>query len=257
MHLGAVTLGRGGNVGSSGCQRGNCTNFGSDRRMRAGRNFVHVTCGCSGRCWRCGCWSRSGAGHFQLEDKITGANFVFQCDADAFHHAGSRRGDFHAGLVRLQGDQRLISFDAIADLDQNLDDLGFAVRADVWHMYVLHAAAGLRGWCRCGGRSGSSSCFRCFCRCCGRRRWCLGSAFGFQLKQFVAFFQAVAQLYFQTFHHTAFRRGDFHAGLVRLQGQHALIGLDAITDLDHQFDYFTLTTTDVGYANQFTHRFAP
>ena len=86
--------------------------------------------------------------YFELEDEVASADFVFQLDRNAFHHAGSRRRDFHGGLVGLQGDQRLVGFDGVADLDQQLNDLGLARRTDVRNMNVLNSGSG--GCSRCG-----------------------------------------------------------------------------------------------------------
>ena len=198
--------------------------------------------------------------YFELEDEVTGADFVFQLDRDAFHHAGSRRWDFHGSLVGLQGDQRLVGFDGVADLDQQLDDLGLARRTDVRDVNVLDGRGG-----RCSGRGwsslGSGRLFSSRCRCSGGRsrgrRGCISSAFDFQLQQFVAFFQAVAQLHFQAFDHAGLGSRDFHARLVRLEGQDALVGFDGVADLHKQLDYFTFTAADVRYANEFAHKKSP
>src|SRR5690606_39527921 len=79
----------------------------------------------------------------------------------------------------------------------------------------------------------------------------------FQLQQLVAFFQAVAELYLQALDHPVLGRRDFHAGLVGLQGQQALFGLDAIANLDEQFDDFAFAAANVRDTNQFAHFFAP
>jgi len=124
---------------------------------RCGLGFCsRCGCRCSGRCSFSfgssrsgGGWSgsRCGALYFQLEDEVTGADFVFQLDCDAFHHASSRRRNFHGSLVGFQGDQRLVGFDGVANLDQQLDDLGLARRTDVRNMNVLN-----RGGGRCSSR---------------------------------------------------------------------------------------------------------
>ncbi|MCY1524946.1 hypothetical protein D9M68_599070 [compost metagenome] len=249
MHLGAVAAGcadrrSGGRLRSSGLRRGR-----SGSRCRSGRRR-----GC-GRLFRGG--RRSSASHLELEDQVAGADFVTDLDRHAFHHAGGRRGDFHAGLVRLQGDQRLVGFHRVAGLHHHLDDAGLAGRTDVRHLDILHA-----GRCRRrGGRGG-----------CGSRGWSLGlgslgsrsrrfggrgTTLDFQLENLVAFLQGVAQLDLDALHHPGPGAGDFHAGLVRLQGQQALVGLDAVADLDQQFDDFPFAAADVGYANQLTHRASP
>ena len=196
-----------------------------------------------------GC-ATSGA---QLEDQVAGADFGIQLDQHFFHHAGSRRGDFHGGLVGFQGDQRLVGFDCVAGLDHDFDDLDLAVGADIRHVHILHAAAGCSSWR--GSRGGHLRCSsgRCFGF---RRRRRFGGTFDFQHQQLIAFLQAVADLDLDFLDHAGFGRGHFHGGLVGLQGQYALIGFDTVADLDQQFNHLAFTA-EVGYANQLTHRYAP
>jgi len=220
-----------------------------------------------GRCWsrgssRRGSLGRSGgwgsARHLQHQDQVAGTHFVVQLDADAFHHAGFRRRDFHAGLVRFQGDQRLISLDGVADLDRDLDDLGLARRTDVRHVHVLAGGSSGRGRC-CSRRRGCGCLWRSSRGGSGRRRrrGCCGSTLDFQLQHVVAFFQAVAQLDLDGLDHAGLGSRDFHARLVRLQGQQALVGFNAVADLHQQFNYFTLTAADVRYANDLAHENSP
>ncbi|MCY1411627.1 hypothetical protein D9M71_270160 [compost metagenome] len=228
-----------------GCRCGGCS-----RSRGRGR--------CGGRCSSLG-WSRggrSGASNAQLEDQGAGADVVIQLDLDALHHACGRGGDLHAGLVGFQGDQRLLGGDGIAGLDQDFDDLGGAVRADVRHEDFLHAGGGGRrggGLCRCGGGL-LFSLGRGSCSLSGRRG---SGTLDFQFQQFVAFLEAVAQLDLQALDHAGLGSRDFHAGLVRFQGQQALFGFDAVANLDEQLDHFTFAAADVGYANQFTHNASP
>src|SRR5699024_3335840 len=104
-------------------------------------------------------------------------------------------------------------------------------------------------------------CSRLFSCWCGRSRRgcvrCRRGAFDFQLQQFVAFFQAVAQVYFQAFDDAGLGSRDFHARLVRLQRQYALIGFDTVADFYKQFDDFTVTAADVRYSNEFAHKYSP
>ncbi|MNF76530.1 hypothetical protein D3C84_586460 [compost metagenome] len=217
---------------------------------------------CCGRCWsRGGCGSlgrcggrRSGASDLELEDQVAGADVGIQLDLDALHHAGGRRGDLHAGLVGFQGDQGLLGGHGVAGLDQHFDDLDLAVGADIRHADILHAGAGGRR----GGdlRRSSGGLFFGLRRGSLSRGHCSGTL-DFQFQQFIAFLQAVAQLDLQALDHTGLRCGDLHAGLVRFQGQQALIGFDAVANLDEQLDHFTFAAADVGYANQFTHNASP
>ncbi|VVO26179.1 hypothetical protein PS704_04625 [Pseudomonas fluorescens] len=216
----------------------------------------------SGRRCSCLCWRGSSRGrsarHFQFQDQVAGADFVVELDADALDYASGRRWDFHAGLVGFQGDQRLISLDGVADLDLDLDDLGLARRTDVRHVHLLSRSGSRRGcWRWSSGRSSGRFLFS-FCSWrSGSRRGRRSGTFDFQLQQFVAFFQTIAQLHFQALDDTGLRRRHFHARLVRFQRQDALVGFDTVADLYKQFNYFTFTAADVRYANEFAHRISP
>ena len=241
VNLGVATGSRSGSNRCRGSSRGSSGRCGGRSRFSLGR-------GSSGRCRSS---SRGSTRDFQLEDQVASADFVFQLAQDFFDHAGSRRRDFHGGLVGLQGNQRLVGFDGVADLDQHFDDLGLARRTDVRHVDVLHAG-GSRGCCRSWGRGGFGGRSRRSSLGRSLRGRCSG-ALGFQDQQLVAFFQAVAQLDLQFLDDAGFRGRDLHGGLVGLQGQQALVSLDTITDLDEQLDDFTFTAADVRYANEFAH----
>ena len=123
-----------------GCHRqcGNGADFGDNGwRGICGRA---VACSWSWS-WSWSCGGRRGgscgAGDAQLEDRITGTDFVVQLDAQALNHAGGRRGDFHTGLVGFEHQKRLISLDSVTDLDQQFDDLGLTRGANVRHRDVL------------------------------------------------------------------------------------------------------------------------
>ena len=193
-----------------------------------------------------------------IVSKDSSADFVIQLDRNTLNHTGGWRWNFHAGLVGLESDQGLISLNGIAGLDQDFDDFSFARRADIRDMNVLDGSSGRCSRGRRGlgsrssrffGRSRSCSRGRCF-----RRR---SGALGFQFQQFVAFFQAVAQLDLQALDDTGLGSRDFHARLVRLQGQDALIGFDTVADLYKQFDDFAVTAADVRYSNEFAHKNSP
>ncbi len=248
VDLGAVAAGcadrsRGIGLGWRRGRRGGLLLGGGRRGL--GRSGCRLLFGC-----------RSGAFHLQLEDQVAGADFVTDLDRDAFHHAGGRRGDLHAGLVGFQGDQRLVGLDRVAGLDHHFDDVGLAGRADVRDLDVLDAGCGGGGrlaLARGGSRRFGFRRFRLGGRCLGLGFGRLFAAFHFQLEDFVTFFQGVADLRLDAFHYPGLGTGDFHAGLVGFQGQQALIGLDLVAGLDQQLDDFTLTVADVGYANEFAH----
>src|SRR5690606_10700656 len=65
----------------------------------------------------------------ELDQVVAFLERVTDVDLDGFHHSGFGRGDFHAGLVRLQCDQTLFGFDGITHLDQDFNDLTFAADA--------------------------------------------------------------------------------------------------------------------------------
>ncbi|VDR29747.1 Uncharacterised protein [Raoultella terrigena] len=79
---------------------------------------------CSGRSWRCGflflrrCSGCCTIGGIENHDKFTGLGFVANGDFNLFNDASLRRRDFHRGFVTLYGDQRLFSFNFVANFDQ-------------------------------------------------------------------------------------------------------------------------------------------
>ena len=153
----------------------------------------------------------------------------------------------------------MISLNGIAGLDQDLDDFGFARRADIRDVNVLDGSGGRcsRGRWGLGSRGGSWL----FSRGRGSRRgWRFrrrSGALGFQFQQFVAFFQAVAQLDLQALDDTGLGSRDFHARLVRFQGQDALVGFDTVADFYKQLDDFAVAAADVRYSNEFAHKYSP
>ena len=225
VHLGAAALGCIGRVGSCSRQRGDGAYFCGHFRCGAFRYAVHFLAGLRRRSGRC------SARDLELENQVAGADLVIQLDQHFFHHAGSRRGDFHGGLVGLQGQQALVGFDAVAGLDHDLDDLALGAGADVRHAHVLHAAAARCGG-RCRGCGGCGSLRRRGRRSRGRR----SSSFDFQLEDQVASADFIIQLDQHLLHHAGSRRGDFHGGLVGLQGDQRLVGFDGVAGLDHDFD---------------------
>ncbi len=76
------------------------------------------------------CSSRCTVGGIENHDQFTGLGFVADRDFDLFNNASLRRRNFHRGFITLYDDQRLLSFNFVAHVDQNLGDLYF-VRADV------------------------------------------------------------------------------------------------------------------------------
>lgn len=94
----------------------------------------------------------AGVFRFQFDQLRALLQRIAQVDLDGLDHAGLRARHFHAGLVRLQHHQALLGLDAVAFLDQYLDDLTFA--ADVRyldqfaHTVLLSSPA---GW-SCRGR---------------------------------------------------------------------------------------------------------
>src|SRR5690606_34801239 len=71
-----------------------------------------------------------------------GLGFVADLDRQGFHHTRLGRRNFHAGLVRLAGDQRLIRLDAVASLDHYLNNIGAAAGADIRDTDFFHGFTG-------------------------------------------------------------------------------------------------------------------
>lgn len=179
VDLGAVAAGcadrsRGIGLGWRRGRRGGLLLGGGRRGL--GRSGCRLLFGC-----------RSGAFHLQLEDQVAGADFVTDLDRDAFHHAGGRRRDLHAGLVGFQGDQRLVGLDRVASLDHHFDDVGLAGRADVRDLDVLDTGRGGGGrlaLARGGSRRFGFRRFRLGGRCLGLGFGRLFAAFHFQPRGF-------------------------------------------------------------------------
>ena len=74
--------------------------------------------------------ARGGVGG-EREDQVALGDLVAHRDRHLAHHAGGRRGDLHAGLVRLEDDQRVLRGDGVARRDQHLDDGDGVEVADV------------------------------------------------------------------------------------------------------------------------------
>jgi hypothetical protein len=87
-------------------------------------------CSRSRRCRGCG-WCSGRAIGFHQQDQRAFGNLVAYLDLQFLDDTGMARRDFHAGLVGLDRDQRLINLDAVANLDQQLDDFHFLEVADI------------------------------------------------------------------------------------------------------------------------------
>ncbi len=101
------------------------------------------------------CSVASLAAHMQ--DQVTGAGLVALLDLNRFHSAGKRCRNFHAGLVRLQHDQRLVSLNPVALGHEYFYHFGLAVRTQIRDFDFLYLAAGCvfgawlsLGWLRWG-----------------------------------------------------------------------------------------------------------
>jgi hypothetical protein len=64
-------------------------------------------------------------------DQVADVELVADLDRQREDAPGQRRGDLHAGLVALDGDQALLGLDRVADLHQQLDDADVFEVADV------------------------------------------------------------------------------------------------------------------------------
>ena len=106
---------------------------------------------------RCGWLSGAASLAAHMQDQVTGAGLVALLDLNRFHSAGKRCRNFHAGLVRLQHDQRLVSLNPVALGHEYLYHFGLAVRTQIRDFDFLYLAAGCvfgawlsLGWLRWG-----------------------------------------------------------------------------------------------------------
>ena len=210
-----------------------------DRRLRARARPRWQGHRAGGRC------GRAGAQH---HNRVPFGNPVARRDADLSHRTSGRSRYLHAGLVRLQRNQRIFRFDDRAGRDVDLDDLDLFEVANVRDFdlhQVIHAARGavvgrprVRGWAR---------------RCAlldplfGRNaRGCL------RLEQHdeVAFRHPVARLDADLGNRPGLRTRHLQAGLVRLQRDQRIFRFDldarCHVDLDHRHVF---EVADVRYAD--------
>jgi len=146
-----------------------------------------------------------------------------------------RRRDLHRGLVALDRDQALLGLDGVTRLDQQLDHRDRVEITDVGHE-DLDRAGRSRSGCR-HRRGRRSSRGRCRHRSrCGRCRSRRGGTGHLERQHHGAFVDLVAQGDLEVLDHAGVRAGDLHRGLVALDGEQALLGLDGVTRLDQQFD---------------------
>ena len=74
--------------------------------------------------------SRSSAG-FDLDQQGAFSNLGAELDQHFLDHAGDRRRDIHRRLVGFQRADRVIDLDAVANLDEQVDDRHFGEIADI------------------------------------------------------------------------------------------------------------------------------
>ena len=93
---------------------------------------------CCGWSRRCSCWGGAGSRRcssvslcFDQQLHRTFSVLVTDFEFQFLDHASGAGRDFHAGLVGLDGDQRLIDLDAIADLDQQFNHFYFFEVPDI------------------------------------------------------------------------------------------------------------------------------
>jgi hypothetical protein len=172
----------------------------------------------------------SGAGRVEHGHHVALRQGVADLDPDLPHHAVGRRRHFHRRLVRFQGDQTLVLAHTLAGLDQHLDHRHVAVVADVRHLHLDRAG---RGGGRRRGRGG-----RGLLRRGGGQRGRRGPAgSGFQDRDDAALGQLVADLHADLADHAVGRRRHLHGGLVRLQGDQALVLAHGIARRDQHLDH--------------------
>ena len=87
-------------------------------------------CGCCGR-RRCGGRNRSSGAGFNLDQNGALADLAAQLDQHFLDHAVDRGRHIHGRLVGLKGADGVVDLDAVADLDEQVDDRHVGEIADV------------------------------------------------------------------------------------------------------------------------------
>ena len=101
---------------------------------------------CGGRGFRFCCIfrvDRSNCAALNLDQQSTFANLGAEGNEHFLDHAGDRRGHIHCCLVGLQRADRVIHLDAVADLDEQVDDRHFGEIADVGDFDFYQIAHGV------------------------------------------------------------------------------------------------------------------
>ncbi len=79
---------------------------------------------------------RIGLGRIEQQDRGALRDLVADLHDQPVHDAGGGRRDFHRRLVRLERDERALLLDAIAGLDEDLDDVDGVEVADVGNLHL-------------------------------------------------------------------------------------------------------------------------
>ena len=188
--------------------------------------------------------ARRAAGALQRRDRGALGHLVADLDLERLYHAGMRRGDLHRRLVALDRDQALLGGDAVAGLDQHLDDRDLVEVADVGdddldraHPHPGPLPPG-RGE---GGAEGAGAWpplprqrERAGVRVQARRG--LPPALALQHQHRRSFADLVAELDAHLLHHAGGARRNLHRRLVALDRHQRLLGLDPVARLDQHLD---------------------
>ena len=219
VHFAAGRQGRG-QRGGGCCGRRRC---GGRNRGRCGGDW----------CRRCGLRGRNACGSngFDLDQYDAFADLGAELDQHFLDRAGNGGRDVHGRLVGFERGDRVVYLDAVADLDEQVDDRHVGEVADVRHLDVDHATTGSgsdRGgsrYCSHGGRRGGLR-----CRCSGN------GTTGFDLDQHDTFADLGTELDQDFLDHPFDGRRHVHRRLVGFERGDGVVDLDAVADLDEQVD---------------------
>ncbi len=247
-HRGHAEIGgaeRGRVTAGAGAQNEHVTfEVGCTGMARSHRHGRRRSAGCT-RCGRCGRRGGMRETGFKRQDQAPLTDLVADLDPDVLDRPCRRRGHFHRGLVGFEGDQRVFRLDLVAALHRHLDDRHILEVADIGDSHLddfvdARSRTIVSNRCALAGRMATAP--DLLPGCCARRcNLCFGD------KDQRALGYPVADLDLDVLDHAVDRRGYVHRGLVRLQSDQRILGLDPVAWFDqHLDDRHVPEITDVG-----------
>ncbi|CSE29999.1 Uncharacterised protein [Shigella sonnei] len=172
---------------------------------------------------------------FEDHNQRAGRHFVTHVHFDLFHGASKRSRNFHRSFIAFYGDQRLFSFNFIANFHQDFGHFNF-VAADIRNVNVF---------CR---RSRGCCCRSCFFLlfCLSRCSVCC-TVGGIENHNQCAGLGFIANRDFDLFNDTRLRRRNFHRGFVAFYGDQRLFGFNFVAHFDQDLGDFNFISPDVRY----------